>query len=52
MRSMDVGRYIHNYEGFMKNLLTKYLLIWGEQSQLKVPMKALWAFSHFFFLYW
>ena len=49
MRSMDVGRYRHNYEDFYKK--TSYQMsinIGGERQQLKVPMQALWEFSHFF----
>ena len=33
---------------FIKNSYSKYLQIGGERPQLKVPMKALCEFSHFF----
>ena len=33
---------------FIKTLYTKYLQIGGERPQLKLPMQALWEFSHSF----
>ena len=42
--SMDVGRYRHNYEGFLKKNLIPNVY----EKKLKVPMQALWEFSPFF----
>ena len=47
IRSIDVGRYIYNYEGFYEKFAYQ-MSINREKSQLKVPMQALWEFSHFF----
>ena len=48
---MDVGRYILNYKGFMKNPHTKCLKLEGERPQLNVPMKVLCELSYLFSLY-
>ena len=39
--------YIYNYEGFYEKFAYQ-MSINREKSQLKVPMQALWEFSHFF----
>ena len=47
---MDVGGYRHNYEGFYEKTSFQMSINRGrEQLQLKVPMQALWEFSHFFY---
>ena len=48
IRSIDVVRHRHNYEGFYKKFTYQMSINRRERPQLKVPMQALWEFFPFF----
>ena len=48
MRSMEVGRYRHNNEGFNKKFTYQMSINRGRTTTTQDDMQALWEFFHLF----